>query len=121
MKKTVVTSAVMSLLLMLGAASTGSANAQTTKKKPTATKKRLPNHKGGAPIGNKFWMMRSSHGRKPTFDSPSKLEAACHEYFAWCDKHPFKGDIPRPMTMDAARPRRCTSRCTSTRTATASS
>lgn len=40
-------------------------------------------------LGNQFWKLRSSHGRKALFDDPQKLwECAC-EYFQWCDEHPW--------------------------------
>ncbi len=43
-----------------------------------------------APKGNKFWLMRSSHGRNPIFESPEKLwEAAC-EYFEWVEANPLE-------------------------------
>lgn len=43
----------------------------------------------GAPTGNQFWKLRSSHGRKQLFETPELLwEAAC-EYFEWCDEHPW--------------------------------
>lgn len=42
-----------------------------------------------APIGNKFWKIRSKHGRDKLFATPELLwEAAC-EYFEWCEKNPF--------------------------------
>lgn len=45
-----------------------------------------------APKGNKFWQIRSRHGRKKLFNSPELLwEAAC-EYFAWCDENPMNSD-----------------------------
>ncbi len=49
-----------------------------------------------APKGNRFWEMRSKHGRDRLFETPDLLwEAAC-EYFGWCDENPlietdFKG------------------------------
>lgn len=43
-----------------------------------------------APKGNQFWKVRSSHGRKPIFESPDQLWDACCEYFEWVDKHPLK-------------------------------
>ncbi|MCX8958325.1 DNA-packaging protein [Erwinia psidii] len=43
-----------------------------------------------APKGNRFWEARSSHGRKPIFESPDALWAACCEYFEWVEKHPLK-------------------------------
>lgn len=42
-----------------------------------------------APIGNKFWKLRSRHGRDTLFASPELLwEAAC-EYFEWCEANPL--------------------------------
>lgn len=42
-----------------------------------------------APKGNKFWMLRSKHGRDKLFVTPQLLwEAAC-EYFQWCEDNPF--------------------------------
>lgn len=42
-----------------------------------------------APKGNKFWMLRSKHGRDKLFSTPELLwEAAC-EYFQWCDENPW--------------------------------
>lgn len=39
--------------------------------------------------GNKFWQLRSKHGRDKLFADPALLwEAAC-EYFTWCDNHPW--------------------------------
>src|SRR5687768_6444110 len=43
-----------------------------------------------APKGNKFWELRSQHGRKVIFSSPEILwEEAC-KYFDWCEKHTFQ-------------------------------
>lgn len=43
-----------------------------------------------APAGNKFWMLRSKHGRDKLFSTPELLwEAAC-EYFQWCDENPWQ-------------------------------
>lgn len=53
-------------------------------KEPEGDKPPMP-----APKGNKFWMARSSHGRKPIFPNPEALwEAAC-EYFAWAEENPL--------------------------------
>lgn len=42
-----------------------------------------------APIGNRFWELRSKHGRDKLFESPEKMwEAAC-EYFQWCEDNPL--------------------------------
>ena len=32
-----------------------------------------------APVGNRFWEVRSSHGRSPIFESPDALWSACCE------------------------------------------
>lgn len=42
-----------------------------------------------APEGNKFWLLRSSHGRNPIFPSPDALWAACCEYFEWVEANPL--------------------------------
>lgn len=42
-----------------------------------------------APVGNKFWLARSSHGRNPKFDDPEVLRNACYEYFEWCENNPL--------------------------------
>lgn len=43
-----------------------------------------------APRGNKYWKLRSSHGRDYLFATPEKMwEAAC-EYFDWCDRNNWK-------------------------------
>lgn len=42
-----------------------------------------------APKGNRFWELRSTHGRKPIFQTPEALwEAAC-EYFEWAEDNPL--------------------------------
>jgi hypothetical protein len=42
-----------------------------------------------APIGNKFWEVRSSHGRSPIFGSPEELWDCCLEYFDWVEANPL--------------------------------
>ena len=42
-----------------------------------------------APKGNRFWEARSSHGRKPLFESAEALWGACVEYFNWCEENPL--------------------------------
>jgi hypothetical protein len=54
-----------------------------------------------APLGNKFWEARSSHGRKPIFATPDDLWAAAVEYFQWVEDNPlyeakafaYQGDV----------------------------
>ncbi len=42
-----------------------------------------------APFENRFWELRSKHGRDRLFDTPELLwEAAC-EYFKWCEDNPL--------------------------------
>jgi hypothetical protein len=43
-----------------------------------------------APVGNQFWLQRSSHGRNPIFAGPDELWEACCEYFDWVEKNPLK-------------------------------
>lgn len=40
-------------------------------------------------IGNQFWKARSSHGRKPIFESPEQLWEAAVEYFEWVENNPL--------------------------------
>lgn len=42
-----------------------------------------------APKGNRFWEARSSHGRKPIFETPDDLWKACLEYFEWVEENPL--------------------------------
>ena len=46
----------------------------------------------GAPKGNKFWMLRSSHGRNPIFKKPEDLWNAACEYFDWVEANPLYED-----------------------------
>ena len=39
--------------------------------------------------GNHAWHARSSHGRRPIFDSAEQLEAACEEYLDWIADNPM--------------------------------
>lgn len=42
-----------------------------------------------APVGNRFWELRSKHGRDKLFETPELMwEAAC-EYFQWCLDNPW--------------------------------
>ena len=43
-----------------------------------------------APKGNRFWEARSSHGRKPIFESPELLWDACQQYFDWNENNPLR-------------------------------
>ncbi len=65
-----------------------------------------------APKGNKFWKLRSKHGRKKIFETPEIILQACYEYFdhqsrqVW-NKIEYKGrelkrveiPTPAPFTM----------------------
>lgn len=42
-----------------------------------------------APQGNKFWEVRSSHGRSPKFETAEQLWEACCQYFQWVDDNPL--------------------------------
>lgn len=42
------------------------------------------------PKGNRFWEVRSTHGRKPIFKSPEELWSAATEYFEWVEENPLK-------------------------------
>lgn len=43
-----------------------------------------------APKGNKFWKLRSKHGRDKLFTTPNLLWSAACEYFEWCDSNPWE-------------------------------
>ncbi|MCK1479314.1 DNA-packaging protein [Bradyrhizobium sp. 197] len=45
-----------------------------------------------APKGNRFWEARSSHGRRPIFESADALLEACLEYFEWVEQNPLWED-----------------------------
>ncbi len=45
-----------------------------------------------APKGNRFWELRSSHGRNPIFANPEDLWTAACEYFEWVDENPLYED-----------------------------
>ena len=43
-----------------------------------------------APGGNRFWELRSKHGRSKLFETAELMwEAAC-EYFQWCEDNPLE-------------------------------
>lgn len=76
---------------------TAKKKAVTPKKKPTIKKIKVNDSSGDEVkkitkpymIGNKFWQLRSKHGRDRLFASPELLwESAC-EYFEWCDNNPL--------------------------------
>lgn len=48
----------------------------------------------GAPIGNRFWEARSSHGRNPKFATADDLWQACCEYFEWVEENPLQEAKP---------------------------
>lgn len=62
-----------------------------------------------APKGNRFWELRSKHGRDVLFESPEMLwEAAC-EYFEWCENNPlmetdFRGKDATEVELPKMRP-----------------
>lgn len=45
-----------------------------------------------APLGNKFWLLRSTHGRAPIFATPQDLWEAAVEYFEWAEQNPLLED-----------------------------
>ena len=42
-----------------------------------------------APKGNKFFQLRSKHGRDKLFETPELMWEAALEYFQWCEKNPL--------------------------------
>lgn len=57
-----------------------------------------------APEGNKYWLQRSSHGRRPIFESPEQLYDACCEYFEHAQSNPIRlsddKSLVRPFTIE---------------------
>ncbi len=47
-----------------------------------------------APKGNKFWQLRSKHGRDKLFSTPELMWQAACEYFEWCDDNPLQIEEP---------------------------
>lgn len=47
-----------------------------------------------APLGNRFWEARASHGRKALYDDPDKLWSDCIEYFEWVEDNPLPAAEP---------------------------
>lgn len=45
-----------------------------------------------APTGNKFWELRSSHGRNPIFKTSEEMWSAAQEYFEWVEENPLWED-----------------------------
>lgn len=43
-----------------------------------------------APKGNRFWELRSKHGRDKLFSTPQLLWEAAVEYFEWIEENPLK-------------------------------
>ena len=41
-------------------------------------------------IGNRFWEMRSTHGRNPIFKDSAQLWDACNQYFQWVEENPLQ-------------------------------
>ena len=46
----------------------------------------------GAPKNNKFWLLRTKHGRDKLFPDPDVLWSACCEYFDWVEANPLYED-----------------------------
>lgn len=66
-------------------------------------------------VGNKFWKLRTKHGRDKLFSDSVTLTGEAFSYFDWCDRHPWEktelvkyqgyaseAEVPlgRPYTMD---------------------
>ncbi len=47
-----------------------------------------------APLGNRFWEARSSHGANPKFETAEQLWDACVEYFEWVEDNPLQSSEP---------------------------
>lgn len=67
------------------------------KTKPKAAAKAKP---GDKRLGNKFWQIRTKHGRDRLFASPELLMGAAVEYFQWCDDNPFKETVVQKIKIN---------------------
>lgn len=59
--------------------------------------------------GNRFWEIRSKHGKDKLFASPELMWEAAVEYFAWCDANPlieidFRGKDAQEVQIPKMRP-----------------
>jgi hypothetical protein len=53
-----------------------------------------------APKGNKFWLLRSKHGRQKIFSTPKLLWQEACKYFQWAEDNPWikKEQLKKPIT-----------------------
>lgn len=61
-----------------------------------------------APTGNRFWELRSEHGRDLIFSNPDILWQEACKYFTWCDENPimsyeWNGKDPVKCELEKAR------------------
>jgi len=42
-----------------------------------------------APLGNHYWRLRETHGRKLEYENEQVLAEEILGYFQWCDEHPW--------------------------------
>lgn len=47
----------------------------------------------GNQYSSKLWDAKSSYGRKPIFETPEQLRAACYEYFEWIAANPLREEL----------------------------
>jgi hypothetical protein len=70
----------------------------------------------GAPKDNKFWMLRSKHGRDTIFATPQTMKEACYEYFeyqseqSW-ERVDFKGKEVEEVKIPTSSPFTLTGLC----------
>ena len=63
----------------------------------------------GAPKGNRFWELRSKHGRDALFSNAEDMWNAAVEYFQWCEDNPlievdFRGKEMQEVQLPKMRP-----------------
>lgn len=51
-------------------------------------------------MGNRFWELRSKHGRDKLFESPDLMWQAACEYFEWCEDNPLEEEDYRGKDAD---------------------
>jgi hypothetical protein len=52
-----------------------------------------------APAGNRFWELRSKHGRDKLFETPEMLWKSACEYFEWCEDNPLIESKPMSVSI----------------------
>jgi len=66
--------------------------AATGAKRVKSTQVKDNGKRNGAPLGNRFWLLRATSGRNRIFETADELKAAAYEYFESVLNNPLKED-----------------------------